>query len=166
MSFKESIRRKICRTVMLRAHKFYRDHGAKWQYNFSLLLKLSWQIQKRLSTLKFSKARGTSFSERQFILKVLSFAEKRHVSLFFEREANNPFDKNAVKIVSNLANRGTHTIGYVSKELASIIAPAIDSGAVPIVFLEEITGTEKTSFGANFSYALLKKAPLWAPIIQ
>jgi hypothetical protein len=145
---------------MLRAHKFYRDHGAKWQYSFTALLKLSWQIQKSLCSLKYSKARGTTFLDRQFVLRILSFAERQYVSLFFKRNFNNPFDDNAIKIVANLANKGSHSIGYVSKELASIIAPVIDSGAVPIVFLEEITGSECTNFGANFSYALLKKAPV------
>lgn len=68
-----------------------------------------------------------------------------YTTLSFQREPNNPYDQNAIKIYAD----GVH-IGYISAELAEKIAPQLDSGDQELFGeIEEVTGGGEKSFGCN-----------------
>lgn len=63
--------------------------------------------------------------------------------LELEHESDNEYDDNAIKVFFE----GDH-IGYIKRELAAKIAPAVDEGRVKAE-LEEITGGNELSYGCN-----------------
>lgn len=54
--------------------------------------------------------------------------------LDLEREPDNAYDPDAIKVLSN----GNH-IGYISRDTASFLSPEIDSGQTPVA---KVTGFE------------------------
>lgn len=66
------------------------------------------------------KNEGTGESRKE-IIKELSNKDKDDISVKLEREPNNKFDQNAVKVIAD-----GKQIGYIGKEFAAIIAPLMD----------------------------------------
>lgn len=104
-----------------------------------------------------SKARGTTFGNRQDVLRRLTRYSPSDIGLYFEREPNNEFDANAIKIIAIVRNHGFALVGYVSKELASGLAPMLDEGHEAAVFFNGITGSDEGgyNFGLNFDFVIL-----------
>lgn len=61
---------------------------------------------------------GTAYNGRQSVVKNL----RPNDAVFLEREPNNPFDCNAIKVI-DLSDR---QIGYIARHLAAILAPQLD----------------------------------------
>jgi HIRAN domain len=61
----------------------------------------------------------------------LEFAHKTPFRVQIEREAENKFDPNALKVVATEIRPGMQ-IGYVSRGVAARLAPLIDSGRIDI----------------------------------
>lgn len=59
-------------------------------------------------------------------------------TLKIEREPENPYDQNAIKVMFDLDGRPVH-VGYIAKEDAIYIAPHLDEGSV---FETVVTGFE------------------------
>ena len=88
---------------------------------------------KGMIAVKFyTKVVGVSYDNRQEHIIQLE-AEER---LFLERDYNNEYDKNAIMVLTSSKNQ----IGFISKEVASTLAPRIDDGAEYIVTISQITG--------------------------
>ena len=88
---------------------------------------------------------GCSFDSRQAYLAWLRMNDQ--TPMYFEREATNPFDTNAVKAVAEGPHGPLH-IGYLPKDIAASIAPLMDAGRkIIIVQYKVIGGTEGKSFG-------------------
>lgn len=49
-------------------------------------------------------------------------------TLSLEREPENPYDENAIKVLYDLDGESLH-IGYIAKEDAAFIAPHLDEGS-------------------------------------
>lgn len=66
------------------------------------------------------------------------------------REANNPADANAVLVLI-----GEHDIGYLAREDAALIAPALDNGLFHKAQLHQVTGgvAEAKHYGARIAIA-------------
>lgn len=64
--------------------------------------------------------------------------------LMLSREKDNPYDKNAIKVIADY----TH-IGYIKAGLAAEIAPIMDSGKTVNVELLEVTGGGDKNYGCN-----------------
>ncbi|KUK71571.1 MAG: hypothetical protein XD91_1826 [Clostridiales bacterium 38_11] len=160
MSQKEHNRRKVASFVLKRAWRLFKKQGAKYMYTFSACLKLAWRIVRGYAQLSFSKVRGVSFknsdsTSRQSIINSLLKYSLEEICLYFEREPDNPFDPNAIKVMAMVAGKGSAQLGYVAKELAENLAVEMDSDREVVVILEEITGISSKMRGVNYSFSLV-----------
>jgi hypothetical protein len=160
MSKREENRRKIASYVFKRAWKLFKKQGAKYMYTFATCLKLAWRIVRGYAQLSFSKVRGVSFKNsdgkrRQSVIAALRKYSSEEISLFFEREPDNPYDPNAVKVMARVAGKGSAQIGYVAKELAEDLSVELDLKRKAVVILEGITGVPSRMLGVNFRYILV-----------
>ena len=89
----------------------------------------------------YSKVAGVTFEGRQEIIRKL----EKGSPLFLEREPENPYDCNAVKL---LTIAGEH-VGYVGRELAEDLAQAMDNGINYQCFVAELTGGNGRNYGLN-----------------
>ncbi|MDE2103566.1 MAG: HIRAN domain-containing protein [Patescibacteria group bacterium] len=103
-------------------------------------------MPKGLYPIVGSRHRGP---EAERIIRTLA----RDEALVLERDPQNPYDPNAVKVIA----RGEH-VGFVPKALAALLAKemdaadmpqlsakfAFDSARAPCAVIEEPTATEKT----------------------
>jgi hypothetical protein len=121
-------------------------------------LKLAWRTVRSLLFMHHSKVYGTTFDGRQVVLKRLAQYPEKDIILKFEREPDNQFDSNAIKIIAHVKSKGSAAIGYVSKNIAANVAPMIDAGFIPIVLFAGITGSAGSGYlGCNFKYCLIEK---------
>ena len=88
-----------------------------------------------------SKIAGISFEGRQSLIQSLSVG----VELFLQRQPDNFYDKNAIKI---LTKEGEH-LGFINRELAEGMAYAMDNGNKYRVQITDITGSADKNFGVN-----------------
>lgn len=153
MSDKERRRRKMARTVMFAAWKTFR----RCLLSFGTCLRVSWKTVRCRLQVYHSKARGTSFGNRQEILHRLSRYDTRDIRLSFQREPENAMDPNAILIVATVRGRGSAPIGYIAQEMAAWLAPLMDEGHEVLVMLGGVTGTGRDGghLGLNFEYIIL-----------
>ena len=152
MSSKEFRRRKIARQVMKSTWSMFR----RCLLSFSTCLRICWKIVRFLTPVHHTKARGTSFGNRQKVLSRLSLYNASDIVLSFLREPSNAYDSNAVAILASVQGKGSVIAGYLSRELAAEIAPFLDSGGSAVVLFNTITGFELNGnyLGLNFSFIL------------
>jgi len=79
-----------------------------------------------------TKVVGVTFEGRQRYVRQTRVGER--VSLV--RDRYNPHDRNAIKVVNALGNE----IGFISRELASQMAPRMDAGTTYTATVTAITG--------------------------
>lgn len=79
-----------------------------------------------------TKIRGVSYANRQDLITTLKVGD----AITLLRETNNPADKNAVACLTE----GGATVGYLSREIASQLAPVMDLGARYSAQVQEVTG--------------------------
>lgn len=90
-----------------------------------------------------TKVAGVTFENRAEVIAKLEESEE----LELVREPHNTYDSNAVAV---FAPRHDRTIGYLNKDLAAVIAPALDEGAPYSTELTQITGGEDgKNYGVN-----------------
>ena len=154
MSNREYTRRKIASYVFKEAWKYLKRTTI---YSISLALKLAWRTIRSKVRIYKSKVRGVSYKPRQRILKRLLNYSNEDIKLFFSREYSNMYDSNAISIMVKVNNKGIAKIGFVSKELAEILAPRLDAGYIAVVMFDKITGGRpgQKYLGCNFSYVLI-----------
>lgn len=152
MSKKELKRRLILSNVMKKAWSLFKRSTS---ITFSLALKLSWKSIKCTISPSFSKVKGVTFNNRQFLIKRLTKYPLDMISLSLLPEPNNEFDSNAIKIIATVKNKGSATIGYVSKELAYKFSAALISNKQIFLFLDSITGSLNSYLGVNYSYFII-----------
>ena len=87
-----------------------------------------------------SKVKGISFEGRQDIVPGL----KAGAVLTLERQPNNEHDRNAIAILF-----GNLQLGYIAREHAVDLAPAIDGGATYRCRIADVTGGGDRFFGIN-----------------
>lgn len=98
----------------------------------------------------FGKAKmnvnGTTFEDRQKKLWCLRTAKSAFLTL--QREPNNEHDPKAIKVIAHTVsknNKRSHfCIGYVPKEKAEWMAPAMDAGKIVRVGSYEVVGAGTT----------------------
>lgn len=153
MSEKEFKRRKIAKAVLCKAWRTFKSCMLSWR----TCLRICWRTVRFMLPIRHSKARGTTFGNRQDVLRRLNRYSPSDIGLYFEREPNNEFDTNAIKIVAVVRNHGSAIVGYVSKDLASGLAPMLDEGHEAAIFLNGITGSDVGGFkfGLNFDFVIL-----------
>jgi hypothetical protein len=148
---------RVCSVVCKEAWNLKR-RTVLFRFNIGAALKLAWMTVRSMLPMHYSKVHGTTFNGRQALLKRLLQYDSKSIILFFEREPENEYDSNAIKIIAQVKSKGTAVIGYVSRIIAKQIAPLIDLGYIPIVIFEGVTGVSGTgNLGCNFKFCLIEK---------
>lgn len=165
MSDREFVRRVTAKNVMLAAWRYYKGnlHGL----TFRRALMLAWKTVRGMQRLIYSKARGVTKENsdgvyRQKILARLARYPEQDVTLSFEREEDNIYDSNAVKIIASVHNKGWACVGYLSYSLAKEVAPLLDEGYDAILFFLGITGFDR--LGLNFAFTIMEKTDSFSAI--
>lgn len=132
MTKKEEMRRNIAGTVLERAHNLWRS-GIKYAVSWGNLLKLCWLITRGGVNEEICYVKGVSFSnedgtQRQRLIQGLTRASKGSYWIILTREKDNSFDKNAVRVEAVREGGVKNTLGYLPKDMAAALSPAIDSG--------------------------------------
>ena len=67
-----------------------------------------------------------------------------------EREADNTYDTNAVKVLVNVGDGDKYNMGYIPRDLAAILAPVLDKGIELMAHFKKVTGGtfDKMNYGA------------------
>lgn len=138
MSNKESVRRRIARSVFLEAWSL-KKRTILFSYSIGIALKICWQTVRSKMRFIYTKVRGTTYSNRQMLLQRLQSYDPNKIIMYLLREPENIFDSNAIKIIASIEDRGSAVIGYLSRNLASKFSPILDSGEIIIAILENIT---------------------------
>ena len=86
-----------------------------------------------------SKANADGTSRQQFIREEVEEADK----LTLEAEPNNPYDANAIKVLSPEGNQ----IGYLSMEMAEKVKPALDNQTEIHVTAKWVNGEKMLGVG-------------------
>lgn len=118
---------------------------------------IAWKISRCLIPIYHSKVRGTTYENRQSILRHLLKYDFSDITLDFHPDTNNSYNGNSIKISAHVRGNGILTIGYLSKELAVIISKGLKEGRQVIAFFNCITGAHRKGgiLGCNFSFVLL-----------
>ncbi|MDQ6933391.1 MAG: DEAD/DEAH box helicase [Candidatus Eremiobacteraeota bacterium] len=88
----------------------------------------------------YTKVVGVSFEGRQDLVAGL----QEGFDLTFERQASNPHDANAIAV-----RYGALQVGFIKRQIAKHLAPAIDSGARYTARIGSITGGGTRNWGVN-----------------
>jgi len=102
---------------------------------------LNIQKANRRSIELCSKVAGVTFGNRQQYIKSLSAGDP----LCLRRERQNQYDPNAIAVYDSME----HHLGYVPKDLASKLAPLMDSGEQLQVNVSSVTGGNGYNYGLN-----------------
>lgn len=89
----------------------------------------------------YSKLVGVTFDNRQDVISTLEVGEE----LVVHREPDNPFDCNAIRILT----QDGRDVGHIRKEIAADIAPLIDAGTNYRCIVTAVTGGGDYSYGVN-----------------
>lgn len=152
MSEKERRRRKMAQMVMIASRRYMKRDTAS--ISLSLALTLAWSLGRSHTHWHHTKVRGVTFENRQRVLEILSRFPEERISLKI-LHAGNSYDDNAMKIYAVVDNLHKACVGYLSKELASIVAPEVDRGKCCVALINEITGGRGQYFGMNLCYVLI-----------
>ena len=87
-----------------------------------------------------TKVVGVTFEGRQRYVKECYVGQ----SLDLVRDKMNPYDSNAIAVYA-----GNNQVGFISKELASKLAPQMDQGKVFSCEVSEVTGGGQNNYGLN-----------------
>lgn len=121
------------KTVCIMANKL-----RKAGYSLSQAFKKAWRRIKLSMTIR---AAGTTFSNRQEIIRFMKHFPLSSLSLTLEREPENQFDHNAIKIIVHIHDiHKKAIIGYIPKGLAKELSQVMDKGIPVKAKLMDILG--------------------------
>lgn len=104
-------------------------------------------INTKIAGVTFPNEDGTN---RQDLIKQLKIEEE----LILEKEDNNPYDSNALRIL----NKNKQMIGYIKKTLAQDIRTGMKNGWVYKAKVSMITGQDKQTTGCNIVIEATKES--------
>lgn len=97
----------------------------------------------------YAKVVGVTYENRQDIIKTLDGSEPCRLA----PEPTNPYDPNAIAV--QVAKDGViHHIGYIKRELAAEVSPAIDGESL-MCKINKITGGFETWSGDTAAYGVV-----------
>lgn len=123
-------------------------------YTLSEAFKKAWSRVKLTMTIR---AAGTTFENRQERLNFLRQFKPEELTVTLEREPENRFDRNAIRIVVHILPISRRTVvGYVPKGLARELSRVLDMGVQVKASLMKIIGgySYKESLGALVNIAV------------
>ena len=146
---KEMKRREIASKVFIEAWNLKRRTNG-FIHSIGSALRITWKTVRGMLRYIHTKARGTTFGDRQRLLERLATYDSRDIFLDLVREPGNPFDNAAIQVWAKVHGKSSACIGYLSKELAAELAPCMDSGMTTIVLFDAVTGGFGNIYGCNF----------------
>lgn len=101
-----------------------------------------------------TKVKGTS--RRQGALEKLASVDPADISVKLKREPHNSHDGNAVAVYAALRDNRIFFIGYLSKAVASVLAPLMDKHTEPSTKAFRVTGgfNPWVNYGAALAIAV------------
>ena len=141
-------------TIMRKAVCVMANELKKAGYSLSQAFKTAWR------RMKFSipiRAAGTTFGNGQERLSFLKQFRLEDLSVTLEREHENEFDSNAIRIIVHIKPISRKTVvGYVPKKFAREFAKVMDMGIQMKAVLKRIIGgySYKESLGALVSIGI------------
>jgi hypothetical protein len=66
------------------------------------------------------------------------------INVTLERDADNTYNANAVKVMVNVNNGSRYHLGFIPRDLAALLAPLLDKGVELAARLKGITGGYET----------------------
>lgn len=122
-------------------------------YSLSRAFKKAWRTAKGTAI----KAAGVTYEDRQEVLKYLSQFRPENLTVTLERDTDNTYDRNAIRIVVHIPYlKKKAKIGYVPKAYSSEIARLMDQGVNIRARLLGIIGgySYKETYGALLDLAI------------
>lgn len=117
MKVTDKIRAKVCRMA---------NNLVKEGYSKAAAFVKAWVLVK-LEQVKI-RVSGVTYGKRQTALEHLRRYKPEDISIQLVREIGNAYDRNAVKVIASVRNRGSYCMGYLPRGLAAFIAPLLDCG--------------------------------------
>ena len=119
-------------------------------YTRSRAMLKAWILIK--APLVESKVSGVTFNNRQALIERLTHYDAKSVTVAFERDTDNSFDRNAIAVMASVNGSKSVCIGYVPKALAVMIAPLMDAGKAVKTTFKGVSG--KYASYMNYGLAL------------
>lgn len=141
-------------TIMRKAVCVVANELKKAGYSLSQAFKRAWRLVKLPITIR---AAGTIFENIQERLSFLKQFRLEDLSVTLEREHENEFDSNAIRIIVHIKPIHRRTvIGYVPKGLARELSKVIDAGIQMKAVMKQVIGgySYKESLGALVSIGI------------
>lgn len=103
-----------------------------------------------------TRTAGVTHERRQQLLARLSRYDNEDITIALEREASNPYDSNAIKVIAAVKGKGAAVMGYVNRTLAEALAPLLDKGKAVKAALINVTGGNeyRRNYGLNIAISL------------
>ncbi len=113
----------------------------------------AWNLTK---AKQFAKVVGVTVGNRQEALRRLARYGRDSIRVALVCEAGNPADRDAVAVIVEVAGKGSYKIGYIAREMATLLARVLNKlGGKIGATLEDITGgTIGLNAGLSISYKM------------
>lgn len=92
----------------------------------SQAMKEAWAFVKKGGTV--TNAVGVTFGGCQNVLRCLEQHPIQDVGYLLQREPDNPYDANAIRVDGYLLGRCAGQAGHLPRDLAAVLAPLMDAG--------------------------------------
>jgi len=122
--------------------------------NLSAAFRRAWQIVKGREFI--SKVSGVTFGTRQRALRKLEKYSAGMINVTLEREANNAYDVNAIKVLVHVGSGDKYHLGFLPKDLAALLASILDKGIELVTRFKAVTGgfEDRENYGALITIEL------------
>ena len=122
--------------------------------NLSAAFRRAWQIVKGRELI--SKVSGVTFGTRQRALRKLEKYNADMINIALEREANNAYDVNAIKVLVHVGSGDKYHLGFLPKDLAALLASILDKGIELVTRFKAVTGgfEDRENYGALITIEL------------
>jgi hypothetical protein len=111
-------------------------------HDLAAAFRRAWQIVKGRELI--SKVSGVTYGTRQRALQRLEKYNLGMINITLERDADNTYDVNAVKVMVNVNSSRRYHLGFIPRDLAALLAPLLDKGVELAARLKGITGGYET----------------------
>jgi len=106
--------------------------------NLSTAFRRAWKIIK--GRVLISKVSGVTYGSRQKALGRLEKYGAGVINVSLERDGNNTYDANAIRVMVNVGNGAQYQLGFIPKDLAALLAPLLDKGIQLAARFKSVTG--------------------------
>lgn len=117
--------------------------------DLSAAFRRAWQIVKGRQLI--ARISGVTYGTRQKALRKLEKYDAGAIGVTLERESNNAYDCNAIKVLVHVGAGAQYHLGFIPKDLAVLLAPLLDKGIELTAHFRTVTG----GYGSRDTYGAL-----------